>query len=291
MRYRPNKFLAKPERYAGPTMAGSYSHPGFHTTATEEVAACYAQAHGVPHFDVSVGMPIYDYPVIVKLDMAGLVPLADYDAEKQLWPDVLWMLREFFRMNKKATEHDLVSWLEFDPAEGDAIERGDAATDWLFKIGSWKIDNPSMALREFVESYPGNDVLGLLKRLADGDEKPSQEMLCALADQYRYLDDVDERRIVGVSYMRPFWPVLLSYEEVESDGELAIQLEQAGWAVLDVEDAIRREARVDTQPVYTKRGRPKRPEYHGTTYRNLLSAAPKLGRRLPAPPPPFKESP
>jgi hypothetical protein len=289
MSYRQNKFLAKPHSHAGPTMAGVHSHPGFHTTGTIEVAACYAQAHVVTSLAYEVGERLPDYPVVVTVDMDGMTALADYDAEKTLWPRIMEWLPEFFRMNPTATERDLYHWLEFDPQEGrEGPQRGDEASDALFRIASWRIDNPFGAMRDFVESYPGDDLIALLRRLSDGTEKPSQEMLCALADQYRYTEDVDDRRIVSVVYMRPFWPELLSYEDEETDAELAEKLESYGWSVLDVEDVYNEHANVVTREVYKARRKAARPEFHGTSYRNLLSAAPGMGRRMPTPPKPYR---
>jgi hypothetical protein len=290
-RYTPNKFLARPEGHAGPTMAGVHSHPGFHTTGTIEVAACYAQAHVVTSMGYELGEALDDYPAIVTLDMDGLTPLADYDAEKTLWPNIIYVLRGFFRMNPDANENNLQAWLEVDVSEGrEPLGRGDSATDALFTIAGWRIESPYAALSSTIWQMPRprEGVMEFLRRLASEEEKPSADLLCALSDQYRYADDVSESRVLAVDSMRPYWPELLDYQEDESGSDRAEKIEAAGWSVLDVDDVYSEQARVVTTRVYSKRSRPKRPEYHGTSYRNLLSAAPRLGKKLPVPPPPFR---
>jgi len=261
-----------------------------------EVAACYAQAKTVAdpwRLHPKPERPLPDYPVIVTLDMDGLVPLADYDAEK-LWPDVRDVLREFFRMNPEAEHRHLERWLEGDlHTERRQFARGDSTLDALFRIASWRIEDPYGALRDFVDGYPSANILELLRAMSESDSRPPDEVLCALSDQYRYVEDVEESRIFVVSYMKPFWPDLLDWQEEEheegeeSDADLAGRLEVAGFSVLDIEDVDRGTAQVAAAAVYSKRSRPKRPEYHGTSYRNLLSAAPRLGKKLPVPPPPF----
>lgn len=302
MRYRPNKFRAKPESYAGETMGGVHSHPGFHTTGTMEIAACYAQAKTVSHpwtLFPRADKPLPDYPVIVTLDMDGLVPVADYDAERQIWPKVRDVLLEFFRMNPDADRRTLETWLEADGIEErEPMGRGYPSGSALFTIASWRVENPYGALRDFIDGCPCKDVMALLRSLVESDSKPPDEVLCALADQYRYVEDVAEGRVASVHYMKPFWPELLDYQAdewdegepapKETDAELAEKLEALGWSVLDVEDVYNETARVVTTGVYSSRKRPKRPEYHGTTYRNLLSAAPRLGKKLPVPPPPYR---
>jgi hypothetical protein len=292
MRYRPNKFKAKPERHAGPVMRGVYTHPGFHTTGMIEVAACYAQAHVVTSMGYETDETLADYPVIVTLDMHGLSPLADYDAEETLWPAVRDLLREFFRMNPEGDEHDLSSWLEVDVSEGrEPLGRGDSATEALFRVAGWRIENPYSALYSSLDALgEPHEVMEMLRELADGSRKPSDELLCALADQYRYIEDVSEARVVAVDFMRPFWPALLDYQAAEDDddeGE-AERIESAGWAVMDVENVYDDRVDIATSRVYAKRSKTKRPEYHGTSYLNVLSAAPRIAKKLPVPPPPFQ---
>lgn len=303
MRFRPNKFRSKPEKYAGETMAGVHSHPGFHTAGTMEIAACYAQAKVLalpwllfPRAD----KPLPDYPVIVTLDMEGLVPLADYDAERQIWPMVHELLLEFFRMNPDADRRTLERWLEVDVSEGrEPMGRDDPSLSALFVIASWRIGDPYRALRDFIDKCPCEDVMGLLRSIVESSSRPPDDFLCALADQYRYVEDVSESRITSISYMKPFWPKLLDYQAdqewdelepgpAESDTDLSEKLEAFGWSVLDVEDVYNEIARIVTTEVYFARRVPKRPECHGTTYRNLLSAAPRLGKKLPVPPLPFQ---
>jgi hypothetical protein len=285
-------------------MGGVHSHPGFHTAGSLEIAGCYAQEKVVSHPATLFLKPetlLSDYPVIVVVDMDGYVPKADYDAERTMAPAVRDVLSEFFRMNPEASRRDLTRWLEMDTyEEQEAIERGYPANSALFRIGSWRVMDPAGALRDFVDGYAGDDAMDLLREFARTG-KASDAFLCALSDQYRYTEDVDERRVAKVLYVKPFWPDVLDYQadqdvdefdpgQAVDDAQLSERLEELGWATLDVEDVGRGNAAFSTKAVYQSRRAPARPEYHGTSYRNLISAAPGIGRRLPIPPKPYRGS-
>jgi hypothetical protein len=72
----------------------------------------------------------------------------------------------------------------------------------------------------------------------------------------------------------------------EDDQELAEAAGALGWSVVDEDDVLSGSLDSKETTVYERApGTRARVEYHGTSYRNLLSAAPEL--MLPVPPAPY----
>jgi len=196
-----------------------------------------------------------------------------------LWDIALELVREAERDGLSLMEV-LEQFVEMgaEPKEAAAPDVG----SYLYEYGSSVTDDPSGALLVFAEDELHPDEF--LRRLA-ARELPDAD-LADITGQYRYIDDVPTTRIVAVAYLKPWWPRILDWDMNDDEGELAAQLEELGWSVLGLDDVY--SGNLDAQEFVPYRRAPPpnaRVEYHGTTYLNVISAAPEL--ELPEPPLPF----
>ena len=283
-----NDFQAEPRSFAGPVTTGVAEYPGFHTAELPEITYAYAQLkavgyrEGYPDELEELDLPLDDYPVVVALDMSGMKALTDYDAVKMVRPAV------------ESVAKEAVSWREDDPIEelreyveqGDYGSRGMPATsmEWLFEAGAPVMLDPAASLLDFAEAQ--DDPNGFLRSVAEGSI--SDEALAAITGQFRYLEDVPLSRVVEVTYVKPWWPRILSDEG--DDEELIDAVEGAGWQVFAEDDVMSGQLPSTGRPVYESSSRPKsrapaRIEYHGTSYQNLVAAFPEFP--WPVPPAPY----
>ena len=287
---RPNEFLARPRDFRGGVTMGVQQFPGFHTAENEETTYAYAQQKVAPETvgrvapeDVADYL-IDDYPVVIELDMSGLPRLTDYDAEHFVRPKLL-QLGQHIASEAARSDQSLAEILE------EHVEFGEDQRDWmpstaveyLYHYGASVTEEPSAALLKVADDSGQPEEF--LRRLADG--QLSKNDLASITGQYRYLVDVPTGRISAVYYLKPWWPDVLDIESGFEDEELFRAVQQAGWNVIDVEDVLSNSLEVMGTKVYGEpvmRGG--RPEYHGTTYHNLVAAAPEL--ELPVPPLPYE---
>lgn len=315
---RRNAFAARPKKFRGRGMHGVITHPGFHTTDAFGVACTYAHAKVddlLPGVNQMGGIlsrkkpwryPIHDYPVVVSLVMNGLQRLPDYDAHNYWAGPVEDTLRDFEQWGKGRTFEDFVDYV--DRSEFESQDSPDDIADALCQIlDAYPSEHAGYRIRDFLEAQPDPDraLLAVLR------EPANPVLLMHVCQQYRYLEDVHERRICAVDYMRPFFRHLLPYyedPEWEEDRweEKKAAIERAGYAtvslgnVYDSQDPVAHVRVYEVPPESIMPGQEQelmpwgsyepRVEYHGTSYVNLVSAAPKLARRLPRPPPPYEES-
>lgn len=284
MRHRRNPFLARPEKFRGPQTFGTRSHPGFHTCREPGLAVPYAQFKGG-----DIALPVWfrvlrDYPVIVGLDMRGFKAVLDFDAVKTSMPYLVDAAREAVRRAAWPDERlDVLEEMaeeERDPAI--PLHQVRNVVTALFLVFCQRIDDPVRGLAAFVRGL--DDPGRFIGELAE--HRISDEDLMEIVGQYRYLDDVPEDRVVSVDYMTPFWHEVLD-PDARGARERIAQLRSEGWSVVTPESLFEdrvplRLARTWSQPVAGARI-----EYHGTSYRNLLEAAPHLRGALPVPPRPF----
>ena len=275
---------------------GVGSHPGFHTASAEETTWAYAQLKAVAE-DIEATaedvceVRIDDYPVVVALDMAGLTPLTDYDAVHFVRPRLVDEAREIMRAAESegmsAREAADLSW---QMQESDEFYGGaHSVQDWLYYTGSPASHSPLGSLSSYLDGLDddeGNAFIAALARNVIADEA-----LAEITGQFRYDEDVSSVRIVAVTYMAPFYPRVFDYEtygdDAAADTALADAAERCGWSILDVNDAGAGHVDAKLREAYRRpAGKDARVEYHGTTYRNLLAAAPEL--KLPRPPPPYR---
>ena len=279
---RPNDFRGAPRR----TFLGiKASLAGFHTAASKEVTYGYAQMRAVPREapdvepDEARRLLLGNYPVTVTLDMKGLRALPDYDALR---------VREALQIAAEKALSEAAK-NETDPLEELArtvdrryVPPPDDAVQWLFHYGSSSIYYPAGALLAFAESK--RDPSGFVRAVAAS--RMSDKDLTSMVGQFRYVKDVSSDRIVAVDYVQPWWPDVLD-ARIPQERRLGRALRDAGWSIIDVSDVEAGQLPVAEASVYRRR-RPKgaRLEYHGTSWRNLVAAAPEL--RLPVPPTPFE---
>jgi hypothetical protein len=250
-------------------MHGVASHPGFHTGATVEIAAPYAQAR---FEEGERGGMFRDYPVLVALDMRGLRALTDYDAEMEVRTNIV----DVVQGNKIITLDDLEHVC-------DHLEREtpDSALEALF-LNHPAIHNPSCALFHYLADLGTVVAHTILSEIRRGKVRPT--MLRDVTQQYRYLDFVNTSRITAVGYMKPFWQSLIEWDQGEREERLINAVEALGFDVAGPYD----EPQVEITWVYERPvSRNARVEYHGTSYLRLLQAAPELASVLPVPLAPF----
>jgi hypothetical protein len=290
MSTRRNPFLSKPPKtsYKGRTMGGVVSHPGFHTSEEMEVTMPYALAKVV---DVE-GLGLEeDYPVILGLDMHGLEFFSDYDADKA-YDDIRYGYRAAGGLNSfdefmEATQ----DFLEEGADETTGLDRvapGASGTDLLFARAS-AFNDSLMYFADFVAELSEEDQEVAFKGMKHG-EFPSEWLAEALR-QRRYVEDVDEARLKVVYFMQPvweliFWPWDGDSPQTEATEAFIANLQDNGFTVYTTEDVqIGELPSPELRKVW---GRDEGGlQYHGTSYKNLLAAAPFMKRKLPTPPSPF----
>ncbi len=286
--YEPNVFRARPEEFAGRVTHGVVRYPGFHTASDPETTFPYAQYKAVPddldeEMDVLAPdeVTIGDYPVVIALDMRGMKRLVDYDAVEYVKPVLTDIAKQIVREGGDPMD-ELVSYVE----SGDYGERGvpDNVMQWLFEHGTQAQIDPSGALLSCAEEQ--RDPSAFIRAVADGSI--TDEKLAIITGQFRYDQDVPSSRITKVSYLKPWFPRVFycTAAENEADCELVDALSDAGWSTVDEDDILSGVLYDDRHDVF-ERDAPytARIEYHGTSYRNLIKAAPDID--WPVPPHPY----
>ena len=303
-RFRPNDFLAKPERFSGRSAALTHALPGFHTAKRIEQTLPYAQMKAVDGSTFeqpgrySLKRGLRDYPVVVEVDMKALKPLPDIDGVRTLKGQIVDIAKETVHASEQSTrwgrEQTPMETLDndFESAPESMPGGGDDVLQSLFRVSAYHIERDSRGvLLERANEKPHPDAW--LRQVARG--KVSDADLLAMTGQMRYEADVASSRIVAIHYVRPWWPELIELGGdwgMEDDGRtegkiLADDLEAEGWGVWTVEDSYEREPSPVVTEVWRRPHRGGRVEYHGTSLHNLLSAAPELAKKLPRPPLPY----
>jgi hypothetical protein len=290
MKKARNAFEAQPSSYRGAPTRGVATHPGFHTASEMIISQPYAQmkiSNEIPTdwSEEELSKPIHDYPVIVELDMHGLPFVPDWDA-------MTWFQDAVDAMLEHCEDYDdFDSWVE-SPEEGE--EMPDTVVEGLFHLTN---QTPGMALyllRDWIlEQEDHEAAFQKIKK-----EGVPDELLAKSARQFRYLKDVPTGRIIAVHYIKPVFDHLfpswdsLEYEE-RGYNKITDRIEAAGYDtineshVLEGMEVLDIVESVDLRPQLWE-APDRRIEYHGTSLRNLLSAAPHLKDQLPTPPAPFK---
>jgi hypothetical protein len=289
---RRNAFLAEPVEHHGPVAGGTRPYPGFHTAEDMDTTAPYAQMKAVDEVDVPAcdvceddgcdecarEITIPDYPVIVGVDMNGLDPEPDYDAIV-LAMDAL-RIAAGEALDESRMGGDPMRWLDtIDSESRDYPGRVDEA---LFERFAHCVAQPAMCLMRIMEGQEPEEVDRRLEAIVEGGEE-AERLAMNLIGQFRYTQDVGTDRIVSVHYMKPFWPHEV-FDGFEDDMQEA--LVEAGWDTVCKDDI---DAFDPSYALAYERVAPAgaRVEYHGTSYRNLLLAAPELVKSLPQPPKPY----
>jgi len=292
-------FLAEPPYSVGEKYKGVTTHPGFHTTGDLKIAAQYAVGRVAQSYTDSDENDVHyvtDYPVVVALDMSGHEPQTDYDAEEMVWEVLELHLQEM------AGWHDLtvdssdeeIRDAAFDILESDT-EPDASSTDPLSMIAEGTFYHFGNPLSGLVEESGFPDAFR--KYMQTGDF--SSELLMLATDQYRYTEDVGADRVRAVWFITPVATEMEDYDNAEGELESRWPGFNIPW-IDDVyggyfdfeEQLVWGEPESDQTSLFSEtQYQPRSIEYHGTTLKRLLEAAPHLQGELPEPPsPPYRES-
>ncbi len=283
-----NPLLAQPTKHYGPAMSGVITHPGFHTGSTLSICQPYAQAKVDEFVPDSWGKELQthvmrDYPVILELDMQGIPFTIDYDAAG-------WFNDAVKQAIEESEDYDaLENYLDFSEPEEDRPENMIQA---LFYLSGAMPSRAVYSLRDWLQSQSDPyEAFAQIKAKGLPDE-----LLAKVSGQFRYTQDVPSGRIVTVNYIRPVFNYLFPHyddpnwhhdkiiDRIEGLGYDVVTLANVyeGSEVLTVAKSVNVGPRLF--PVEDQRL-----EFHGTSWRNLMSAAPELKDILPLPPKPFWE--
>lgn len=287
-RYRRNVFEARPTEFSGQVTHGVVKYPGFHTASEPETTFPYAQYKTVPedlHDELREagvsGVTIDDYPVVVALNMRGMKSLVDYDAVEYVKPVLTDIAKQIVSQGGDPMD-ELIDYVE----GGDQNERllPDSVMQWLFEHGTQAQLDPSGALLSCAEEQ--RNPSAFIVSIADG--AISDERLATITGQFRYDQDVPSSRIVKVAYVQPWFPRIFKCwaGENDKDCKLADALGENGWSTVDEDDILSGQLYDKMLDVYERQvPDDARIEYHGTSYRNLIKAAPDVD--WPVPPHPY----
>lgn len=271
---------------------------GFHTALHRDLTIPYAQMKWDNDPD--------DYPVILTFAMNGMRAFADIDSRRAAEMFYEHCKLAQYHVGRDDVEPDqILESLAFDTEEEDSEEWHNSGDEALNSM--WKLSGSSSvrinALRQAVQ-YINNSGLKLehmydLGQRIAKDEKvglddQDEEMLIEAFGQCRYLSDVPDERLVKVEYMAPFFSQVIDPDGDED--ETIEEAAQAGYAFVETDrtelDETRTtawERKISELPLFGDRSNWKlygagpfkpRLEFHGTSLKNLLMAAPRLADEL-----------
>lgn len=281
---------------------------GFHTALKRDLVIPYAQMKWDNDPD--------DMPVILTFDMQGLTRFTDIDVRRAA--DMFFehcLLHRYYPVEDGNAEQ-ILEYLQVDMEEinppGASLPGDDALNSMWRLSGSPSVGENALGL---AVSWIGNSILRLEhlydigKRLAK-DERAKlslaeEEMLITAFGQCRYMADIPDARLIKVEYMAPFFAQVIDPDGGDDDDTIK-EAEEAGYAFVEVDrselDEYRTKAwerkRSELPLIEATVGRSRtsrsweqqRIEYHGTSLKNLLKAAPWLVDVLPDPPSPCMSS-
>ena len=280
-------FLADPP--VDETYAGIEQFPGFHTTENFDMAATYANGRiysSMTEQDSNGQGYVTDYPVVVQLDMSGFEAQTDYDAEEIVKDTLVQHLQELIdsaSLTQESSDEEITDAAnEFTMyAENQSDEYVDYSNpgDVIFNMNFSQFHDTLPAIMD-EPGFPD-----LIRNFISTGDLPS-EFLMKATDQYRYTEDIPEEQVTAIWYVKPIATEILTYENEDEHDE--IEAKWPGFVVYHEDDLIGGfDAQFDSELVYgsSQEGG----QYHGTTYKRLLQAAPGLAGQLPAPPsPPYQ---
>jgi hypothetical protein len=280
-------FLADPPMPLGEKYKGIIEYPGFHTTTDFDIAAMYAAGRVNESFTDNDEEEVHfvtDYPVVVSLNMSGFTPQVDYDAAElvagQLF-DALTQMIEWKHLTDASTDDEILRAMDETSdmgAERDDAYTEDDALNYLSEHTFSHFDNPIGVIKD------DPTAVQIVRKFMQ-TKTVDDSVLMDATKQYRYTEDIPEDRIVGVWFVTPVASEVAWYDKEDFDEE---ELDRK-WPGFDIKD---------TDQVYSGStphgslvyGTDAGDQYHGTTYKRLLSAAPALASVLPKPPsPPYVE--
>lgn len=277
---------------------------GFHTALKKDLVIPYAQMKWDNDPD--------DYPVILTFDMTGLTRFADIDSRRAA--DMFFehcAVNQYHVGREDVDSEQILEALDFDLEEEDPDSQpgpGDDALNAMWRLSG----SPSVrenALRLAMAWIRGSGLrleymYDIGKRLAKDEraklEPREEEILIEAFGQCRYLFDIPDERLIKVEYMSPFFSQIIDSdgdedEAIEEAAEAGYAFIEWGRSEIDESRAKAWDRRRSELPLIeatvgqsrtSRSWEQQRIEYHGTSLKNLLKAAPWLVDVLPDPPPP-----
>lgn len=299
-------FMVEPPVPQHEKYKGIIEYPGFHTTESFDIAASYAVGRVNTSYmdedDDGINY-VMDYPVVVALDMAGFIPELDYDAIEIVAPILEVQMDELLKMLDEDSTDDEI----FDAAESlaqhsdDEWEMNDPVS-MVSEMAMYNMKNPLVRIYDKPE-FP--DAVREYMRDSNLIEGPLMKMLMDATDQYRYTQDVSENRVVGVWFVTPIAEEFI--DDLDEDNTEEMEAKWPGFDLFSLDEVsggvMYNSVKVfedegtssfddDVQlSLFTREQLAVEPniQYHGTTYKRLLEAAPFLRNILPEPPsPPYR---
>ena len=277
-------FLADPP--ISETYKGIEEFPGFHTTENFDMAATYANGRiysSMTDQDSNGIGFVTDYPVVVQLDMSGFEAQTDYDAEEIVKDTLKQHLQELidsYGLSEESSDEEITD------AAYDFTEGSDYQSDENLDYSNPEDVIFNMNFSQFHDTLPAiMDEPGfpdMIRSFISTGEIPP-EILMKATDQYRYTEDIPEEQVTAIWYVKPIATEILTFDNEDEHEE--IEARWPGFVVYHEDDLIGGfDAQYDSELVYgsSQEGG----QYHGTTYKRLLQAAPGLAGQLPAPPSP-----
>jgi len=282
------KLLAFPFLAQPPEMnpyKGIMEYPGFHTTKNFEIAAQYAlgkiNAQEIDEDENGIHYTT-DYPVVVALNMENYKKELDYDAAEIVKDSIEGCLNNIIEdLGEDPTDDDI------NAVTQEAIDFGDFQSEVL--------DQDPLAFLSEHTFYHFNNPLGgimnepyypdMVREYMRTKTIPDQVLMDA-TDQYRYTEDVESDRAVAVWYVAPVSNEMAEYHQDDWDEE-DFERRWPGFDIIGEDEAYGGYWSPTVQLMWGD-GTKENVEYHGTTYKRLLQAAPEID--LPQPPiPPYRE--
>lgn len=308
MSQRIGDFKAFPKRFSGKAAGGTVEAPGFHTAIEPGITYPYAYMKVMDilpdTWDAEDRVNIrrhglHDAPVVVSLDMAGLVPHPDIDAKFAL-ENFEFVFDEF----KKEADRNgdlLEQFLDFVDSWDTYPENEEpgGVDELLFEVSGVGTEAVLYSVKNYLEGL--NPILA--QRILDLAlrNRPDEYLLMNGIGQFRYLEDVPSERIMGVKVLAPWFNrIFPHYEDEDYDKKMVESIESAGFETASLENwydqtpPISRVFSWDRPPSSQRQlwfpGIEETPalEYHGTSLLNLVLAAPELEPIADEIPPPFK---
>jgi hypothetical protein len=169
------------------------------------------------------------------------------------------------------------------------IRPGSDVSGYLFYITGYPEVDPLRHFVDFISIMDDEEIVSIVHEILEGDISPS--LVADIFGQRRYEEDVSDRRLVEVYFMKPFWPWVM--DDYQTEEEAFDKLDEVGFNVLGLEEVYS----YSLNPTFTKvwdRSKiplkeeqqlvfdgflkphlsPTQIQYHGTSYKNLISAAP-----------------
>jgi hypothetical protein len=293
-----NKFLARPNIPHHDVMPGVDTHPGFHTSDDVNNACYYALTRCDKYLDSLHEINqniyyVYDYLVIAIMDMRGLKKHLDYDADvtvRNIFEDNIKCIVDEYPGIEKFSDNKIMNILRKEAESYNHLDFQSA--DNSIDAYAISIFNPMISpLMNFMEYSWAADII---RKYAETKTIPDW-VLMLITGQYRYTEDVDENRIIGIYYITPLSPYV--FEDTKESEE-----EEKKWPGFDcpyINDIIHGLYDPQKTLVYGYDvlnedqidifGYEPKLEYHGTILSLFKKAAPEIAKKLPEPPcPPYK---